>query len=145
MSPEPRYVFDTNAVVSALLFEQSPPGRALHAAIGRGRVLLSDATFAELSEVLARPRFDRYVAREQREQFLVTFLRDATLVQTPGLLQACRDPKDDKFLDLAVHGNASCIVTGDQDLLVLHPFRGIPILTPAQFLDSLAEESHSPA
>ena len=42
----------------------------------------------------------------------------------------CRDPKDDKFLELALNGKATHIVSGDEDLLVLHPFRGIPILTP---------------
>jgi putative PIN family toxin of toxin-antitoxin system len=144
MSSEPRYVFDTNAVVSALMFDQSSPGRALHAAMGRGRLLLSEPTFAELNEVLARPKFDRYLARELREQFLVAFLRDASLVEVPGLLRACRDARDDKFLELAVHGAASCIVTGDQDLLVLHPFQGIPIVTPAQFLDSLSRGQQTP-
>jgi len=48
--------------------------------------------------------------------------------------KVCRDPKDNKYLELAVAANASCIVTGDQDLLVLNPFRNIPILTSADFL-----------
>lgn len=48
-------------------------------------------------------------------------------------IRACRDPKDDKFLELAVSGNADVIVTGDKDLLALHPFRGIAILTPLDF------------
>lgn len=49
-------------------------------------------------------------------------------------IRACRDPKDDKFLELAVNGSASLIITGDKDLLALDPFRGIGIITPAGFL-----------
>ena len=52
----------------------------------------------------------------------------------------CRDPKDDKFLELAVYGSASCLITGDEDLLVLHPFRGIPILSAAQFLEMISKD-----
>ncbi len=55
-------------------------------------------------------------------------------------VHACRDPKDDKFLDLAVNGQATCLISGDADLLALHPFRGIAILTPAQFLQTLSQE-----
>jgi predicted nucleic acid-binding protein len=54
-------------------------------------------------------------------------------------VRACRDPKDDKFLELAVSGAACCVVTGDQDLLALHPFRSVSILTPAQFLEALSQ------
>jgi uncharacterized protein len=141
MSPEPRPVFDNNVVVSALLFEQSVPAQAFYAALDHGEILVSQATFAELSDVLGRKKFDRYVTREEREQFLVMLLREATVVEITEEVHVCRDPKDDKFLELALSGGASCLVTGDQDLLVLHPFRGVPILTPAQFLASFAQES----
>jgi putative PIN family toxin of toxin-antitoxin system len=141
MNPEPRYVFDTSAVVSALLFEQSVPARAFYAALEKGEVLLSEATFAELNGVLGRAKFDRYATSDEREQFLAHLLREATLVEITEDVRACRDPKDDKFLALCVSGGASCLVTGDQDLLVLHPFRGVLVLTPAQFLVSLAQES----
>jgi predicted nucleic acid-binding protein len=50
-------------------------------------------------------------------------------------IDACRDPKDNKFLELAVEAGAACIITGDKDLLVLNPFRNIPIFTPAEFLE----------
>jgi putative PIN family toxin of toxin-antitoxin system len=139
MSLEPRYVFDNSAVVSALLFERSVPGQAFYTAMEHGEVLVSEATFTELAGVLGRPKFDRYVTREEREQFLAMLLREVTVVEITEEIRACRDPKDDKFLELAVSGGASCLVTGDQDLLVLNPFRGIPILTPAQFLESIAQ------
>ena len=67
-------------------------------------------------------------------------LRDATLVEIVELVRACRDAKDDKFLELAVNGGAHCLVSGDQDLLVLHPFRGVSILTPAQFVELLLSQ-----
>lgn len=50
----------------------------------------------------------------------------------------CRDPKDDKFLEVAVNGAATYIITGDNDLPVLHPFRGIPIVTPRTFVDTVS-------
>ncbi len=143
MDPEPGVVFDTNAIVSALLFEQSVPGKAFCAALDRRRILLSQATVAELSEVLGRDKFDRYLTPEEREQFLVMLVREGIVVEITEQIRACRDPTDDKFLELAVCGQASCVVSGDRDLLSLHPFRGIPILTPAQFLESLPEESES--
>ena len=75
--------------------------------------------------MLTRKKFDRYVTREEGEQFLAMLLREATLVELTEEVRACRDPKDDKFLALAVGGGACCVVTGDQDLLALHPFRGV--------------------
>lgn len=141
----PRYVFDTSAVVSALLFEQSVPGQAFSAALNRGVILLSSATAAELAEVLSRKKFDRYLTHQEREQFLVMLLLAATVVEISEEVRACRDPKDDAFLELAVNGRASCLVTGDEDLLTLHPFRGIPILTPAQFPEALSAASEDGA
>jgi uncharacterized protein len=134
---KPRYVFDTGVIVSALLFENSIPGQALHAALVRGELLASTATFGELSEVLSRKKFDRYVTRDERSQFLVKFLLAVVLVEPGDVIQVCRDPDDDKLLELAASGRATCLVTGDDDLLSLHPFRDIPIQTPAQFLAAL--------
>ena len=139
-SPDFRWVFDTNAIISAVLFEQSVPGHAFYAALECGGILQSQATAAELSEVLARKKFDRYLTREDRDLFLSMLLNEATIVEITVEIHACRDPKDDKFLELAISGQTSCLVSGDPDLLVLNPFRGIPILTPAQFLEWLAKE-----
>jgi putative PIN family toxin of toxin-antitoxin system len=134
METDVRTVFDTNAMVSALLFEQSVPANAFFAAWELGDILLSQDTFRDLSEVLGRSQFDGYVTREEREQFPARLLIEGTMVEIGDTVRACRDPKDDKLLELADSGAASCLVTGDQDLLVLNPFRGITILTPAQFL-----------
>ena len=70
-------------------------------------------------------------------RFLAALVREAELIEITQEITTCRDSKDDKFLELAVCGNADCVVTGDQDLLVLNPFRGIPVLTPKEFLDQI--------
>lgn len=100
-SHKPRYVFDTITVISAALFEQSTPAQALYTALVRGDILMSRATVLELNDVLSRPKFDRYLTRAEREQFLVMLLAEATLVEITEEIRACRDPKDDKFLELA--------------------------------------------
>ena len=120
MPPTPRYVFDTNVLVSALIFVQSAPARALH--LGRrGTVLLSLETLDEVTRVLCRPKFDAYVTLQDREQFLAKVTLAAELVAVHERVTSCRDPKDNKFLEVAVNGAASAIITGDADLLVLHP------------------------
>jgi putative PIN family toxin of toxin-antitoxin system len=141
MNLKPRYVFDTNAIISALLFGQSMPGKAFYTALDRGEFLVSRETAAELREVLGRKKFDRYVTQEMREQFLVMFVAKALVIEITQEVHACRDPKDDTFLELALSGQASYLITGDQDLLALHPFRGIPIVSPASFLELLSQES----
>lgn len=129
-----RYVFDTNVIVSALLFTDSTPGRAFFHVLDHSTVLMSPSLLKELQAVLSRPKFDRYVTREEREQFLAALLREAVLVEVTEQVQVCRDPKDDQVLDAAINGQATCIITGDADLLALHPFRGISILSPGDFL-----------
>ena len=129
-----RTVFDTNAVVSALLFNDSVPGLALIKALDTGAILVSATLAQELQDVLNRPRFDRYLTREERDEFLMAFMREAELVEITETVAACRDPKDDQILELAVSGNADCIVTGDDDLLTMNPFRGIAIIAPIDFL-----------
>ena len=129
-----RFVFDTNVVLSAALFEHSVPDQALRRALGVGDVLLSLATLQELHDVLSRPKFERYVTLDEREEFLATLVNRVSLIEIKETIEACRDPKDNKVLEVAVSGQATCIISGDEDLRVLHPFRGIPILTPAEFL-----------
>jgi len=90
----------------------------------------------ELADVLSRPKFDCYVNLEDRQQFMRLLGGIVELVPIVVTIQACRDPQDDKFLDIAVNGDANLILTGDRDLLALHPFRGIAILSPARYLDA---------
>ncbi len=130
-----RYVFDTNAIVSALLFNDSVPATAFSKALTEGTILSSISLVEELRDVLARPRFDAYVSYPERIAFLQAFVAETELVTVNEAIQICRDPKDDRVLEAAVNGQAEFIVTGDSDLLVHNPFRGIAILPPAQFLD----------
>ena len=84
--------------------------------------------------MLARPKFDAYVTIADRQQFIRLLGRVAERVSILYPVTACRDPKDNLILEVAVNGNADLIVTGDQDLIALSTFQGIPILTPALYL-----------
>ncbi len=135
------YVFDTNALIHALLFASSKPGQAFRHVLRHGRVVVSSSALLELAEVLQRAKFERYVNATEREEFLAAFVERAVLTEPTETIRACRDASDDKFLELAVCGNASYIITGDEDLLALHPFRGIAILTPQEFLRVVEEQT----
>ncbi|MBW8883768.1 MAG: putative toxin-antitoxin system toxin component, PIN family [Planctomycetia bacterium] len=136
MKSNSRVVFDTNVAVSAALLPESVPRQAFDIAIANARVLVSAATIIELEEVPRRPKFNRYVTEAERLEFLASLVNEAEPVQVRESITASRDPKDDKFLELAVSGHATHVVSGDQDLLTLHPFRGIAIITPQAFLHS---------
>ena len=133
MTNDLRAVLDTNVLVSAVLLPHSVPRRVFDQVILRARLLLSVAVIAELSDVLSRPKFDRYISANDRLEFLAKTIRDAESVDVDLTLTDCRDPKDNKFLELAVSGSATHLVTGDADLLTLNPFRGIAIVTPSDF------------
>lgn len=128
-----RIVVDTNIFISAALKDKSLPFIAAHTAIQHGTILKSTATEAQLFDVLARPYFDRVVATATRD-WLKGVMAAAESVTITERIVACRDPTDDKFLELAVSGRADLILTGDNDLLVLHPFRDIMIVAPATFV-----------
>ena len=134
MTTDLRVVFDTNVVISAMLLPLSIPRRALDHAMREGRPLISAATTIELDELIHLPRFDQYLSEEERIEFLTTLVQEAELVNVVETVTDCRDPRDNKFLELAVSGRATHIVTGDSDLLVLHPFRGIIVVSPSSFL-----------
>jgi hypothetical protein len=129
-----RLVFDTNVLVSALLIPDSKPRQALDLALRHGKILLSMAALAELYEVLGRKQFAKYVDEEDIRTFVAALTRDAQWVEVDLRLTVCRDPKDNKFLELAVSGQATHIITGDSDLLILNPFQGIHTLSPQDFL-----------
>lgn len=117
MSASGRVVIDTGVLVSAAIFSRSLPRRAVDAATESKRLLLSSSTFDELVEVLSRPKFDRYVSRFRRYEFLTELMDEAKTVEVSEAIAICRDPDDDKFLELAVAGQAECIISGDADLL----------------------------
>ena len=130
-----RVVLDTNVLISAGLKRNSTPAKAVRAVEEHHVLLKSPATERQLFDVLARPYFVLLIGHET-QAWLRKLISAAELVAITGRIAACRDPTDDRFLELAVNGNADMIVSGDADLLDLNPFRGIPIVTPADFVRS---------
>jgi uncharacterized protein len=129
-----RLVIDTNILISAALSENSTPAKVLDYSLENSRILISTDTYEEISVKLLDNKFSKYVQIETRQIFLKKFLGIAEIVPIKTSIKACRDSKDDKFLELAVNGDADFIITGDQDLLVLHPFRTVQIITASEFL-----------
>ena len=129
-----RVVIDTNVLVSFLLRHGSMPWRAVRLALEVDEVVMSDATYAELCDVVRRTKFDPYVARDLRESFLETLRGFAAFVSIREHVRACADPTDDKFLEAAVNGNAEVLVTGDRALLAIRTFRDIRIMTPTAYV-----------
>ena len=134
MTIDRRLVLDTKMLVSRLLVPTGVAAQAVDHALALGVLLMSDETLTELSDVLARPKFDRYVSREDRQHFVRLLGGVARIIPVTHRVRACRDPKDDKFLHVALNGEAEVIVTGDCDLLVLHPFHGVDIVNPMTLL-----------
>ena len=129
-----RVVFDTNVILSALLFKS---GRVswVFGLWKSGRVvpLVSKETVSELLRVLAYPKFA--LTLHEQQAVLEAFLPYAEAV-VPGRCvpqQECRDPHDIPFLILAIKGNADYLVTGDRDLLTVKEFDTCPIVTPEEF------------
>ncbi len=130
------FVFDTNSLISAALISASVNARALDAVIDKGRLAISESIMQEFTDVLFRKKFDKYFFDDaERLEVIEKIERNAVIFFPKEVITSCRDAKDNKFLELAVSSNASSIITGDKDLLILHPFRGIPILSPSDFLN----------
>ena len=129
-----RVVIDTNVWISRLLLADSAAARAVDNALTRFEVVVSEASVEELAGVLSREKFDRYVSLQDREEFLRRLLQVTTMVSVLSEITDCRDPKDNRFLALALDSESDCIVSGNADLLALNPWRGIEIVSPGAFL-----------
>jgi putative PIN family toxin of toxin-antitoxin system len=127
-----RGVADNNMLVSAAILD-GVPRQALDKLLLNGTILVSISLLEELAEVLDRKKFDRYLPRKERLNFIRDLLEVAELVRITETINICRDPKDNMLLELAVSGGADCLITGDRDLLVLNPFRGVEIRSPKEF------------
>ena len=136
MTRKPQVVLNTNVLISAALSLRGKPRRVLDWVAAYEVLLSSDETLEELETTLRRPKFEPYVDSDERDDYIEWLDTYTHPVEVEGQVQMCRDPDDDKFLELALSGDADVIVSGDNDLLVLHPFRGIPILSPDAFLES---------
>src|SRR5258708_10566084 len=133
------FVFDTNSLISAHLLPSSTVRRVFDLALNKGILVHYKETFSEFLEVFTRPKFDKYISLDERLNAISQIELMSQLIDVNVPVVACRDPKDDKFLALALAIQADCIITGDEDLLVLHPFREIPILSPGHFLSTFQE------
>jgi len=128
-------LFDTNVLISALLSPKSIAAKILNWAENNGTVLYSEATLTELISVLNRPKFSKYISPKDIAGLVIRIKAVWLSVEIINQIKLCRDPKDDKFIDIAINGEASHIITGDNDLLVLHPIETISVINPRNFLD----------
>jgi putative PIN family toxin of toxin-antitoxin system len=131
-----RVILDTSTLVSAALRSGSVPEQALMKALRTCEVCASAETLDELARVLERDKFDRYLDRDSRRAFVALLRRHVRLfdVQDVVVDPPCRDPRDNPFLALALVCEADALISSDEDLLVLHPWRGMPIVRPGEFL-----------
>ena len=142
MSLPRRVVLDTSTLVGAALKPGSVPHQVLLLALARADVCASVQTWLELEMVMQHRRFDRYLARDECLQF-AALLRQSmqffavTAADEAALQPPCRDTADNKFLALVQVCQADVLVSSDDDLLVLNPWRGVPVLLPAEFLARL--------
>ena len=145
MSAIRRVVFDTSTVVGVALKVDSVPHRALYAALARCDVCVSAATLAELDVVLRRKKFDRYMPLPARLALATLLRQNASLIDVAESAEAavqptCRDPKDNKFLALAEQADADALISSDADLLAMHPWHEVQVMTPAAFLLAMGVE-----
>ncbi len=134
----PNVVFDASSLIGALLKQGSIPEHALLLARAHETICLSPEVGAEIREVFARPRFDKYLT-PGRAQLILDLLTASAVTVTPTIrITDCRDVKDNKYLDLALASGASTLVASDGDLLAPNPWRGVRIVTPADYVAGFA-------
>lgn len=129
-------VIDTNVLISAAIIKHSTPDQAVRKAFMNDMVIRSMSTIVEFSNKLKAKKFERYFRNEYEGDIFVHLFADKSkLIEVSHHVTICRDPSDNKYLELALSGKADCIITGDPDLLALHPFEKIPIISPKEFVD----------
>ena len=136
-----KIVIDTNILLSAAIKPNSTASRALRKAINECDIFISEATFAELVEVIQRKKFDAYFTHTEysRREFLAYFLAFCQKVEISEVITDCLDPKDNKFLEVAIVAEAEMLVSGDKKhLLSMNPYPGIKIVTATEFLGELS-------
>ncbi len=134
-----RLVIDTNILISGLMSVNSLPQQVFDYATSQAILLMSDEVQSEIENVVSRPKLEKYITLERRTKFLTELSQQIEKIEINQQIRLCRDPKDDKFLELAVCGEANYIITGDADLLDLHPFQNISIIKAASFLTAIAD------
>jgi putative PIN family toxin of toxin-antitoxin system len=133
MNPN-RVVIDTNVFISALLNPLGTPKKVINITVSQFTILQSEATYQELATRISKKKFDKYLEKDDRLDFLSSLKNRSLFVDIWHETRVCSDLDDNKFLELAVSGMAQYIITGDKELLILNTYQGIPIITPAEFL-----------
>ena len=134
MKTRVRVVFDTNALISALIVPSSVPAKALDLAVEHFEIIVSKATWQELEQKIKKTSLERYFRNTQdRDAAVHAINRVVTHVAVRSVVTDCRDPKDNPFLELALDGKADAIISGDRDLLILNPWRDVCIQSPGDF------------
>jgi putative PIN family toxin of toxin-antitoxin system len=133
-----RLVLDTNVLVSAILSPNSISVKILNWGEDNGVILYSAATLTEVLSVLGRSKFSKYIDHDDIDELSIRIKTVWLFVEILNQVQLCRDPKDDKFIDLALNGDASHLITGDNDLLVLNPIENTSVINPRTFWDEIA-------
>jgi len=135
-----RVVVDTNVLLSAALSPNGAAAQLVDRLLADGRLLFSEVTFAELETRIWKPKFDRYLSIERRKQILHELNASAMWVDVPAQIANqlfSRDINDDAFVHVALAASATRLITGDDDLLCLHPINALHILTPRAALDEI--------
>jgi putative PIN family toxin of toxin-antitoxin system len=135
-----KVVVDTNVLLSAALSPRGTPAELVDRLLAEGRLIFSEATFAELASRIWKPKFDRYLPIERRKQILFELNSSSLWVEIPVAISNqifSRDVKDDPFIHAALAANATRLVSGDDDLLCLHPLNNLHIVTPRTALDEI--------
>ena len=134
-----RIVIDSNVIISASLTTKSTTARVVRIVENLHTVLASEATIEEFSRTILKSKFDKYFRPlDTRIEIISRYSNKAEWITPSHRVVVCRDPDDNKYLELALSGKADCIITGDPDLLALNPFEKILIITPKEFIDSIS-------
>lgn len=133
-------VFDSNLVVSAFLNPQGTAAQSLQIGLEHFDLACSKETLAELLDVLKRDKFDKYVSKAERAEKLETYALSVRFFDVSIDVTDCKDPKDNKFLALAITAKAKVLVSGDKrDLLSMHPYQGIAVVGLREFVDGFQQ------
>ena len=126
-------------MVSALHFSGSVPDKAVKMALANGRLAFCNSTISELKSVLNREKFEKYDPERKRIANADTLIKSGLIFNIDNVTTnlKSRDNDDNIFLLLALSSDASCLISGDEDLLILNEINNIPILKAADFMNHL--------
>ena len=141
LATKPTIIYDTNALISALMYPKSVSAQALIVGVRHFQLVASNDTWAELETVSSRKKFVKYWQAQDRLLFLAQLAAMTNFYDVTSTVTDCVDVTDNKFLELAVDAKARVIVSGDQDLLSMHPFQGISIISPSEFLSLISTKA----